>query len=61
MRYHSIWYLSSSGIVGVWVTGWILDTTGSWALVFRTAAAVAVFGMVFYLVFASGRKQEFDG
>ena len=51
---------SMPGIVGVWVTGWILDTTGSWDLVFRTAAAVAVFGMVFYLVFASGRRQQFD-
>ena len=45
------------GIIGVLVSGWILDVTGSWALVFQTAAAVAAFGLVFYLVFGSGERQ----
>ncbi len=45
------------GIIGVLVSGWILEVTGSWALVFQTAAAVAAFGLVFYLVFGSGERQ----
>ena len=45
------------GIIGVLVSGWILDVTGSWALVFQMAAAVAAFGLVFYLVFGSGERQ----
>ncbi|MGE0624126.1 MAG: ACS family MFS transporter [Pseudomonadales bacterium] len=45
------------GIVGVYVTGLILELTGSWALVFQVTAAVTAFGMVFYLLFASGEKQ----
>lgn len=45
------------GIVGVLVSGWILDVTGSWALVFQVSAAVAAFGLIFYLVFGSGERQ----
>ncbi|WP_173205217.1 MFS transporter [Sphingopyxis sp. BSNA05] len=45
------------GIIGVLVSGWILDITGSWALVFQVAAAVAAFGLVFYLIFGSGERQ----
>jgi len=45
------------GIVGVYVTGMILEATGSWALVFQVTASVTLFGMVFYLLFASGKKQ----
>lgn len=47
------------GIVGVYVSALILDVTGSWALVFQVTAAVSVFGLVFYLLFASG-EQQFD-
>lgn len=47
------------GIVGVYVSGLILDITGSWALVFQVTAGVTVFGMIFYALFASGEK-EFD-
>lgn len=45
------------GIIGVYVSGMILDATGSWALVFQVTAGVTLFGMVFYLMFASGEKQ----
>ena len=45
------------GIVGVYVSGLILEITGSWALVFQVTAGVTAFGMVFYLLFASGEKQ----
>jgi len=44
------------GIIGVYVSGMILQATGSWAVVFQTAAGVYVFGLVFYLIFASSRK-----
>ena len=47
------------GIIGVYVSGLILEATGSWALVFQVTAGVTLFGLVFYLVFASG-KQLFD-
>lgn len=45
------------GIIGVYVSGMILDVTGSWALVFQVTAGVTLFGMIFYLLFASGEKQ----
>jgi ACS family sodium-dependent inorganic phosphate cotransporter len=44
------------GIIGVYISGMILEATGSWALVFQVAAGVTLFGLVFYLLFASGRK-----
>ncbi len=47
------------GIIGVAVSGYILETTGSWALVFQVAGGVTVFGLIFYLIFAQGEK-EFD-
>ena len=45
------------GIMGVIISGWILQTTKSWSLVFEVAGGVSLFGLVFYLVFASGEKQ----
>lgn len=45
------------GIFGVVITGMILDATGSWALVFQVAAAIAAFGGLVYLLFASAEKQ----
>ena len=44
------------GIIGVFVSGLILELTGSWALVFQVTAGVTVFGMVVYLLFASADK-----
>lgn len=44
------------GIVGVYASGLILEATGSWALVFQTAAGIYLFGLLFYLLFASSRK-----
>jgi MFS family permease len=45
------------GIIGVFVSGLILELTGSWALVFQVTAGVTLFGLVFYLLFASSEKQ----
>ena len=45
------------GIIGVTVTGMILQATNNdWALVFQVGAGVTIFGLVFYLLFASGEK-----
>jgi ACS family sodium-dependent inorganic phosphate cotransporter len=44
------------GIVGVYVSGLILAATGSWTLVFQVAAGIYLFGMVFYLIFASSKR-----
>ncbi len=40
------------GIIGVFVSGLILQWTGSWIIVFQVAAAINLFGLVFYLIFA---------
>ncbi len=44
------------GVIGVYVSGLILDLTGSWALVFQVAAGVTLVGLVVFLLFASGRR-----
>ena len=45
------------GIVAVYITGYILQVSGSWDLVFIATAGVTLFGMVFYLIFGSGERQ----
>ncbi len=44
------------GVIGVYVTGMILELTGSWVLVFSVAGGITCFGLIFYLLFASGEK-----
>jgi ACS family sodium-dependent inorganic phosphate cotransporter len=44
------------GIIGVYVSGLILEWTGSWTLVFQVTAGVTLFGLLFYLFFASSKK-----
>lgn len=44
------------GIIGVAVTGWLVNTTGSYDSVFLMVAAVNMVGIVVWLAFASGRK-----
>ena len=39
-------------IIGVYISGLILQLTGSWMLVFYVAAGATLFGLVFYLLFA---------
>jgi len=51
--------LQHPGIIGVYVSGLILELTHSWTLVFQVAAGIYLFGMVFYLIFASS-KRLFD-
>jgi MFS transporter, ACS family, solute carrier family 17 (sodium-dependent inorganic phosphate cotransporter), other len=45
------------GIVGVPLTGYILDATGSWQIVFGIAIGFYMFGTLIFLVFGSGEKQ----
>jgi ACS family sodium-dependent inorganic phosphate cotransporter len=44
------------GIVGVALTGWILETTGSWSAVFGLAAAVYAVGLTCWLTMAEGDR-----
>jgi len=48
---------SLPGIVGVIVTGWLLDVTGAYNAAFILAAAVCIFGSVVWALFASGEQQ----
>jgi len=57
-----IWGISNTfatlpGIVGVYVTGWLLDRTGSFVAPFLLTVGIALFGAAFYLVFGSGQRQ----
>jgi ACS family sodium-dependent inorganic phosphate cotransporter len=44
------------GIIGVYVSGLILELTGSWALVFQLAAGVTLVGLVVFLLLSSSRR-----
>jgi len=44
------------GIIGVFISGLILELTGSWALVFQVAAGVTLFGLIFFLIFSKAEK-----
>jgi ACS family sodium-dependent inorganic phosphate cotransporter len=57
-----IWGLSNTfatipGIVGVFLTGLLVDRTGSFGAPFLVTAAVAFVGAVLYLTLASGERQ----
>jgi ACS family sodium-dependent inorganic phosphate cotransporter len=44
------------GIIGVTLTGMILDATGSWQLVFLISAGIYVFGAIVWLLFSTGER-----
>lgn len=44
------------GIVGVAVTGWLVDATGTYAAPFLLAASIAIIGALVFLGFASDRR-----
>jgi ACS family sodium-dependent inorganic phosphate cotransporter len=44
------------GIIGVSVTGWLVDVTGTYASAFVLAAAVCVIGAVIWLAFATSKR-----
>jgi MFS transporter, ACS family, solute carrier family 17 (sodium-dependent inorganic phosphate cotransporter), other len=45
------------GVIGVTFSGWLVDVTGSWTIVFVVAAAIKLFGLAFFLAFAKGEQQ----
>ncbi len=46
-----------AGVVGNAVSGYVLDVTNSWTLIFHFAACLIVIGGLIYLIFASDQKQ----
>ena len=44
------------GIVGVYITGWLVDQTGGYGAAFVLAAGIFVFGSVVWQFFATGEK-----
>ncbi|MEO8451203.1 MAG: ACS family MFS transporter [Gemmatimonadota bacterium] len=56
-----IWGISNTfatlpGVVGVAVTGWLVDRTGSYSTPFLVTAAVSAVGALVYLGFGSGKR-----
>jgi ACS family sodium-dependent inorganic phosphate cotransporter len=56
-----VWGISNTGgtmpgIIGVAVTGWLLDRTGSYSTPFTLTAIVGFVGALFYWRFASGER-----
>jgi ACS family sodium-dependent inorganic phosphate cotransporter len=57
-----VWGISNTagtvpGIIGVAVTGWLIDRTGSYNAPFFLTAAVGLVGALVYLIYASGTRQ----
>jgi hypothetical protein len=49
------------GVLGVTSAGYLLDTTGSWALaLFLPTVACQLFGAAFYTAFASSERQHWS-
>ena len=46
-----------AGVVGNSISGYVLENTDSWTLVFHIAAGLIVAGGLIYLIFASDQKQ----
>jgi len=42
------------GIIGVWLSGWMVDTTGSWTLVFVIPSLLNVVGGLLFLILGKG-------
>ena len=57
-----IWGISNTagtipGIVGVYVTGWLVEQTGAYTAPFLVTAAISVGGAVVYVLMGSGERQ----
>jgi ACS family sodium-dependent inorganic phosphate cotransporter len=57
-----IWGISNTvatlpGIVGVYITGWLVDRTGTFVAPFLVTVGVSLFGALVFLAFGSGRQQ----
>ena len=47
---------ASAGFVGVYITGYILETTGKWSSVFLVTAGSSFIGFITYSLFGSGER-----
>jgi MFS transporter, ACS family, solute carrier family 17 (sodium-dependent inorganic phosphate cotransporter), other len=45
------------GLIGVFITGWLVDRTGTFAAALVLTAGIAMFGAVVYLLLGSGERQ----
>lgn len=57
-----IWGLSNTagtlpGIFGVYITGWLIDRSGSYNAPFFLTAAVGIIGAIVYMLYASGDRE----
>jgi len=50
----------TAGIFGVSLTGYILQSTSSWPLVFSLMAVINFVGTLTFLAFGSGKKLQLD-
>jgi ACS family sodium-dependent inorganic phosphate cotransporter len=44
------------GIIGVFITGYLVEQTGSFDVAFALASGIFIFGAVVFLLFAKGEK-----
>jgi ACS family sodium-dependent inorganic phosphate cotransporter len=44
------------GIIGVALTGWLVDATGTYSAAFALAAGINIFGAIVWLAFATGER-----
>ena len=44
------------GIIGVYITGWLVDATGTYAAAFVLCASVNIFGALVWLFFATAKR-----
>jgi len=49
------------GIVGVYLTGWMIEVTGrDWRSVFLLAASIATLGGIIYIIFVRTHEIDYD-
>lgn len=46
-----------AGVIGNAISGYLLDISGSWTLIFHIAAVLLIFGGFIYVLFASDQRQ----
>jgi ACS family sodium-dependent inorganic phosphate cotransporter len=44
------------GVIGVAVTGWLVEASGSYSTAFLMAAGISMFGAVVWLLFGTGKR-----
>ena len=44
------------GIIGIAITGWLVDITGTYTAAFALAAGINIFGAIVWLLFGTARR-----